>query len=438
MLPPELASAGAARRLLRETLAEAGRLEWLDDAALAISEVVANAALHAHTPIRVVVQVRPERLRVEVQDFSTRLPVPAQYDDQASTGRGMGLVAALTKECGVQSLGDEGKVIWFCLEGTAPELDAEDLLAAWDVEGDLPTEPAAADGSSHTVVLRSMPATLWLAARQHHDALLRELVLYLAEHDDQRADVAAADVARRYISDALTQAIDEARQEGRTGPALPEGHPSPLPWVPASLDLQIPLPAHAGPAFGVLQDALDVGERLAVAGRLLVRPGLPEVIAVRDWACEQVVAQLAGTEPSPWPGTGQERFETEIHDRLDPDELGWDTSTVRGSARGVVAADDANRIVAISRPLADLLGWQSGDLVGRRVVTLIPPALREGHVAGFTRHLTTGEAHVLGVPLRLPVLRADGSEVLCDFLVESAPRTSGRPVYLAWIEPVPD
>jgi hypothetical protein len=76
------------------------------------------------------------------------------------------------------------------------------------------------------------------------------------------------------------------------------------------------------------------------------------------------------------------------------------------------------------------------DLVGRRVVALIPPELREAHVAGFTRHLTTGEAHVLGVPLRLPVLRADGTRLDCDFLIEQTPATTGRAVYIAWIQPI--
>jgi PAS domain S-box-containing protein len=100
-----------------------------------------------------------------------------------------------------------------------------------------------------------------------------------------------------------------------------------------------------------------------------------------------------------------------------------------------VAADQANRILAVSRPLADLLGWEADDLVGRRVVTIIPPHLREAHVAGFTRHLTTGEAHVLGVPLRLPVLTADGTELACDYLVEQVD-APGRTVYLAWITPI--
>jgi PAS domain S-box-containing protein len=86
--------------------------------------------------------------------------------------------------------------------------------------------------------------------------------------------------------------------------------------------------------------------------------------------------------------------------------------------------------------LAAALGWEVDDLVGRRVVTLIPPELREAHVAGFTRHLTTGEAHVIGVPLRLPVMRADGTRVECDFLIEQTRVEQGRHVYVAWIEPV--
>jgi PAS domain S-box-containing protein len=102
----------------------------------------------------------------------------------------------------------------------------------------------------------------------------------------------------------------------------------------------------------------------------------------------------------------------------------------------VVAADDANNIVAISRSLADALGWEVDELVGRRVVTLIPPELREAHVAGFSRHLNTGQAHALGMPLELPVLRRDHTRVMCSFMVEQAPTNPGRSVYVAWIEPL--
>jgi PAS domain S-box-containing protein len=142
--------------------------------------------------------------------------------------------------------------------------------------------------------------------------------------------------------------------------------------------------------------------------------------------------------PSPWPGTDQPRFAEarEVAEDRGSAVEAWDLTAVRDSERGVVAADDSNRIVAISRPLARVLGHEPEELIGRRVVALIPHRLREAQVAGFTRHLTTGEAHVLDVPLALPVLRADGTEVRCRFLVQLAAQRGGHNLYHAWIEPL--
>ncbi len=414
---------------MRQFLEDIGRHAWRDATELAISEVVTNASLHAHTPIDIRLSSYVDQVCVEVRDFNSTLPVQRNYDVEATTGRGMSLVAAITLECGVHPLGEGGKVVWFCV-GDPPPSSADDILAGWDVEAW--PEPPSATVANHRVVLASMPATLWLSARQHHDAILREFVLYCAEHGAPQIDLAAADKARSTISNALIDALDEAHASGTARPVLPDGHPSPLPWVPDHLDLSIEVPADSGWQFAALQDALDVAEALALEEKLLLRPGLPEIIAVRDWACEQVIAQLSGSPLAAWPGTSQARFETDVRAA---GVVEWDSSIVTGSQRGVIAADDANRIVAVSRPLARLLGWRPEDLVGRRVVTVIPPALREAHVAGFSRHLTTGEAHVLGVPLILAVLCRDGSEIRCRFMVERAPVNPGRSVYLAWIEP---
>lgn len=450
-LPPELGSAASARRVLREALEAAGRYEWVDDGAIAISEVVTNAVLHAHTAIRVLVEVRADRALVEVRDRNRVLPLQRGYDQQATTGRGMALVAALASECGVRNLGDEGKSVWFTLRRSVADPSVEDLLAIWGLEGGAEPLDSSPGGpvtvpvapETRAVVLLSMPATLWLAARQHHDALLRELVLYQAEHDDIAVDLAAADEAGDVLFGALLQAVREAEQAGTSESALPARDPSPLPLVPMGLDLTVVVPARLGASFAALQDALDAGERLAARGLLLVRPGLPEVVAVRDWACEQVVAQLAGVAPAAWAGAALEHFETagadagELASRLGSARAGaaqWDAVSVREADRSVVAADEGNRIIAVSRAFADLVRWQPDELVGRRVVTLIPARLREAHVAGFTRHLTTGEAHVLGVPLVLPVLRSDGSELECHVFIERA-AVAGSAVYVAEMEP---
>lgn len=425
-----------ARRFLRSFLDSNGLDgDVVASAELVLSEVVTNAVLHAHTEFEVVLHLDDEVLRVEVTDQNPHLPVQRRYADQATTGRGMELVATYALDCGVEA-GPDGKTVWFVVGLQAPhEQSEQDLLDAWAVDLD---DTAHVTAHADSVVLLRLPPTLWLAAREHHDAVLRELALYAATHpEDAPAPdrIALADSARAWISTQLVAELDRLAASTATAHrGLPAGHPSPLPDTPTSLDLHVPVPDSAAEAFGALQDVLDVAEALAARGLLLARPGLPEIVAVRDWACEQAISQHSGVLPAPWPGTAQERF-TLVHDRHEPAPAEWDTRLVSDSDRGAVAADDANRIIAVSRPLADRLGWDVEDLIGRRVVVLIPTELREAHVAGFTRHLTTGETHAIGVPLRLPVLRADGTRIDCDFLIQQTPATTGRTVYVAWIDP---
>lgn len=436
LLEPELASGAAARRLLRTALTESGCTQWIDEAELALGEIVANAVLHAHTKIEISLEAGLAGVHVEVHDCNPMMPIPRDYDLEATTGRGMALVAAITRQCGVRNLGPNGKVVWFDVGFGDPDsaVEEEALLDAWDAWADLELpEPAAADVVA--VVLKDLPPLLWLAARQHHDALIRELVLHAAGNEVLGIDFAASDRARATVSGALSGRLEELRRSAGADRAEGHSYRGSQPWMPATVDLVVPILPGLGSGFAALQDALDTAERLAAEGALFTFPGLPEVIEVRDWVCDQVVAQLAGVPPSPWPGSAQTRFETTSRERYGH-ALEWDETVVTQSRRGVAAADDANRILAVSRPLARALGWEVDDLVGRRVVTLIPPALRESHVAAFTRHLATGEVHVLGRSLHLPVLCKDGSEVMSEFKVEQAAHAHGRTIFLAWIEPL--
>ena len=444
-LPATPRSAGDARRFVRGRLADMGHDAWSDAASLAASELVTNAVLHAHTEVELAVVTAADHVRIEVRDDNPALPAARSYDDHATTGRGLELVAAVSDSHGVESLGQAGKVVWCCISGSALDDPDGGPASAWDdaVEvTDVPAQEPVADAVP--VVLHRMPATLWLAAREHHDALLREMALLrvsAAPADRSDVDVAAVDAARAQVDAAVDAELERARQQGRAAVPLPQYHPGALPAVPPTMDLQLQVRPDDAAAFAVLQDALDEGERLAVTDRLLVRPGLPEVVAVRDWACEQVIAQVAGSPAAPWPGADDDRFATDPSATDSPRTAvpsGWDDALVRESGVGAIAVDEANRVVAVSRPLAELLGWEASDLVGRRVVAIVPKRYREAHVAGFSRHLSTGDARALGVDLQLPVLRADGTEVDCRFLIESTPTPGGTVVYLAWISPLED
>ena len=437
-------SPGAARRFVRHLLADVGREEWSEAASLAVSELVTNAVLHAHSDIALVGEVTADHLRLEVRDDNPTLPSARAYDDHATTGRGLELVAAVTTAHGVESLGPGGKVVWCCIgDGPVEERSEAALLSEWDDALELTAVGAdvGPDPEAVPVVLSHMPATLWLAAREHHDALLRELALLRASSGtgDRTAapgldaDVAAVDDARSRLDTAVDAALDEARRSGTASVPLPQYHPGALPSVPDTMELRLHVRRSEGDAFAQLQDTLDEGERLAQADRLLVRPALPEIVAVRDWACEQVIAQLAGSPAAPWPGADDERFTADVDQ--DPAEPGWD-DPVTGAGVAAIAVDESNRVVAVSAAMAEVVGWAAEDLVGRRVVAIVPPRFREAHVAGFSRHLSTGDARALGVELDLPVLRSDGAEVACRFLIEATSTPSGRTVYVAEITPV--
>ena len=101
----------AARRFVTDTLAEwdAAAFEWA--AVTAASELTTNALLHAGTGFTLSLRLHNNRLRLAVTDQSLRLPRQRGYGGQASTGRGMKLVYALSSAHGVESTA-VGKTIW--------------------------------------------------------------------------------------------------------------------------------------------------------------------------------------------------------------------------------------------------------------------------------------------------------------------------------------
>lgn len=154
-------------------------------------------------------------LYVAVRDFSPVLPVQRDHDSHATAGRGLALVSALVSDYGVSDPGLDGKTVWFTIAGQPAEQGEDELLAAWaDADWDLDghgDEVAAAGGGR--VWLLGLPPALWLC-RQHHDALVRELVVHRAEHRQADVDVAAADRAREVTSTAVGAAVQQAQGSG--------------------------------------------------------------------------------------------------------------------------------------------------------------------------------------------------------------------------------
>ena len=129
--PADPASAAKARRFLDETLRGWRCDHLVDVATLLVSELVANAILHAGTTIEVVARSSPERLRIEVYDDNPRMPVRKHYSNLSATGRGLLLVERLAEAWGSDAT-ESGKRVWFELD-QAPAAERDDAsLFAFD------------------------------------------------------------------------------------------------------------------------------------------------------------------------------------------------------------------------------------------------------------------------------------------------------------------
>ena len=94
-------AAGAVRRL--------GAGELAGDTALVVTELAANAVVHAHTGFTVDLAAGAEVLRIAVRDAS---PLPPGTGLPATPLHGLGAVDALASRWGVEPLGHSGKSVW--------------------------------------------------------------------------------------------------------------------------------------------------------------------------------------------------------------------------------------------------------------------------------------------------------------------------------------
>lgn len=111
-LPAAPEAAGLARRLVQDTLREAGAGHVMDDAVLVMSELATNAVRYGAEPIVAHATVTDGRLILAVQDGrASDLPYPKVLTATEPNGRGMHLVAAMAARWGWDRSA-HAKVVW--------------------------------------------------------------------------------------------------------------------------------------------------------------------------------------------------------------------------------------------------------------------------------------------------------------------------------------
>ena len=108
-LAAALDSVPRARRFVTATLDGDGDLAA--DVELVTAELVSNAVLHGDAPIILRIARTLQGWRVEVEDCGRMMPMHLAPGAEATTGRGLALVASLSTRWGVQP-GHECKFVW--------------------------------------------------------------------------------------------------------------------------------------------------------------------------------------------------------------------------------------------------------------------------------------------------------------------------------------
>ncbi|WP_259407494.1 ATP-binding SpoIIE family protein phosphatase [Streptomyces akebiae] len=125
-LPDDPRAAGVARQYIREQLGAWGLGDLVLSTELLVSELIGNVVRHARGPIRLRL-LRSRSLTCEVYDGSLTTPRIRHAGHTDEGGRGLQLVAAMSRRWGARYLQD-GKCIW----------TEQDLPPAADSEGNTP------------------------------------------------------------------------------------------------------------------------------------------------------------------------------------------------------------------------------------------------------------------------------------------------------------
>lgn len=298
-------SVPVARRFVTDSVLGSGLTGLAEDAAVLVTELSSNAALHSGSRyFDVVVQASPRAVRIGVVDEGhgahvapRRSPLATLEPDddldpltalasEATTGRGLVIVSAVADRWGIHQTA-AGKIVW-------GELSTEGRDAA-DREHSqperLPRRLRSPDTPQEWVRVQLVDLPVQLARRhdEHLWELVRELQLVSASPTSWTAEMASlinALVERHSGSWRLSEAVvDQAAADGLDA---------------VTLELVVPLTVVED--VQTLETALQLTDRLCQRDALLTLAAPSDVRQVRAWMASEIVAQIRdGAAPVPWP-----------------------------------------------------------------------------------------------------------------------------------------
>ena len=291
-LAADIPSVPGARRFVTDGLMGWGRDQLVDDAALCVTEMAANAALHSGSPyMQVGMRDLDPAVRLSVQDAGGLVPLPAVTPPSASaagphqvpsvealgtTGRGLAIVSVLARSWGIEERAD-GRRIWAELAGDGVEHEVRPPVLA--VEEGVAPEPGALPADWARVRMPGCPVQLGLRVDQRLDDLVRELQLI----DSEDGPTPPRELGR--LIERLVTRPAFARHMGRR--IAMEAAAAGLEYV----DIEMTLPRELAASVRELLAADNLADEICETHQLLTPRSTPEMVSLRTWMTECIVTQ---------------------------------------------------------------------------------------------------------------------------------------------------
>jgi anti-sigma regulatory factor (Ser/Thr protein kinase) len=300
-LAADISSVPGARRFVTDGLLDWGREHLVDDAALCVTEMAANAALHSGSSyMQVAMSDLDPTVRLSVEDAGGLVPLPAvtpsavravrpgdlpPVEALGTTGRGLAIVSVLAESWGIEER-DEGRRIWADLAGDGVEHEVRPPMVA--SRGGTTPETGVLPADWATVRMLRCPVQLGLRVDQRLDDLVRELQLI-----DSEEDLTPPRELGQLIERLVTRPAF-ARHMGRR--IALEAAAAGLQYV----DIEMTLPREMASSVRELLAADNLADEICETHHLLTLRSTPEMVSLRTWMTECIVTQ-AEEDASPVP-----------------------------------------------------------------------------------------------------------------------------------------
>jgi PAS domain S-box-containing protein len=102
----------------------------------------------------------------------------------------------------------------------------------------------------------------------------------------------------------------------------------------------------------------------------------------------------------------------------------------------IITMDADGMVVGVNRATEETFGYTADEMVGRELAELIiPPELRDAHRRGVERYVATGQGRMVGHPVDLPAMRADGTTFPVEIAI-TRPDVPGPPLFTGFLRDV--